>query len=138
MTRVRLFPLAVLWVLCGCAYQDADVAKRARQSVVGISVLDLDMCAGLPTKSERISKDVEVRSYERSQSASSGLNLSLPLIGGGLQLGNGGYCIATFKIVDGEVRQLTYAGATASAGLQYALCAPIVRTCVLERNMARG
>lgn len=50
----------LLLALCGCAYQDSHVAETARHSLIGMSVGDLDMCAGLPTKSEQINPATEL------------------------------------------------------------------------------
>jgi hypothetical protein len=71
---------------------------------------------------------------QRNASTNSGLNLTFPVIGGGMNFGNGGYCHATFKLVNGQVTALSYAGDTSVAGLPDAICAPIVRTCVQQQH----
>ena len=118
--------------LSSCAYHESTIAETAQRSLIGMPVGDLDMCAGLPTKTEQINPATQVRSYERNESTNSGINLTFPVIGGGMNFGNGGYCHATFKLVNGEVAALSYAGDTSSAGLPDAVCAPIVRTCVQQ------
>jgi hypothetical protein len=130
MQRNAWLSFAALSLLCACAYQDARVAEKAQQSLIGTSVADLDMCAGLPTKTERINPATELRSYERDEATKSGLNITFPVIGGGMEIGAGGYCHATFKMVDGHVTALKYAGETAVVGAEGAVCAPIVRSCV--------
>ena len=130
MRRFASLLPAVLLPICGCAYQDAQTATTAERTLIGISKADLDLCAGLPTKSERIDDSTEMRSYERNESTNTGVNLTFPVIGGGMNIGNGGYCHATFKMVDGQVAALAYAGDTMVAGADGAICAPIVRTCV--------
>lgn len=120
--------------LCGCAYHESTVAETAQQRLIGMSVGDLDMCAGLPTKSEQINPATQLRSYERNASTNSGLNITFPVIGGGMNFGNGGYCHATFKLVNGQVTELSYAGDTSVAGLPDAICEPIVRTCVQQQT----
>ena len=135
--RARLPALLVILTaapLSGCVYHDSSIAETAQRSLIGMPVGDLDMCAGLPTKSEQINPATQVRSYERNQSTNSGINLTFPVIGGGMNFGNGGYCHATFKLVNGEVAALSYAGDTSSAGLPDAVCAPIVRTCVQQQT----
>jgi hypothetical protein len=131
---MRLAPLAALLLSaslpCGCAYQDASIAAKAQRSLVGTPVADLDLCAGLPTKTEKVRPGVEMRSYETSAATNSGVTISFPVIGGGVNLGNGGYCHATFEVVDGRVAALRYAGDTTEAGARGAVCAPIVRGCV--------
>jgi hypothetical protein len=94
------------------------------------------MCAGLPTKTERLNPTTELRSYERTEGTNSGVTLTLPVIGGGVSLGNGGYCHATFKLVNGRVTELRYAGDTSVAGASDAICAPIVRGCVAHPEPA--
>jgi hypothetical protein len=126
--------LLILASLCGCAYQDSHVAETAQRSLIGMPVGDLDMCAGLPTKSEQINPATELRSYERNESTNAGLNITFPVIGGGMNFGNGGYCHATFKLVNGQVTALRYAGDTTVAGMSDAVCAPIVRTCVQQQK----
>jgi hypothetical protein len=130
--------LAVALLLAGCAYQQSHTAETAQRSLVGMTVADLDMCAGLPTKSERINPATEVRSYERNEATNSGVSLTFPVIGGGMNVGNGGYCHATFKLVDGTVTGLSYAGDTSVAGLNDAICAPIVQTCVRQQAEHNG
>ena len=130
MRRFAFLLPAALLPICGCAYQDAQTATTAERSLIGMSKADLDLCAGLPTKSERIDNSTEMRSYERNETTNTGLNLTFPVIGGGMNIGNGGYCHATFKMVDGQVAALAYAGDTVVAGAEGAICAPIVRTCV--------
>ena len=149
---------------CGCAYHTSSVAETAQRSLIGMSVGDLDMCAGLPTKSEQINPATQLRFYEQNESTNSGINLTFPVIGflppswpalvpglvprtepaihpqaprGGTNVGNGGNCDATFKPVNGQVTALSYAGDTSSAGLPDAVCAPIVRTCVQQKPSAR-
>jgi hypothetical protein len=119
--------------LSGCAYHDSSIAETAQRSLIGMPVGDLDMCAGLPTKSEQINPATQLRSYEQNESTNSGINLTFPVIGGGMNFGNGGYCHATFKLVNGQVTALSYAGDTSSAGLPDDVCAPIVKTCVQQQ-----
>jgi hypothetical protein len=126
------------FLLLGCAYQDAHVATEAEQRLVGTQVAALDLCAGLPTKTERIDSTTELRSYERAESTNSGVTLTFPVIGGGMSLGNGGCCHATFKVVSGRVTELRYVGNTAASGAPDAICAPIVRACVEQPEPAQN
>ena len=49
-----------------------------------MSVGDLDMCAGLPTQSEQINPAIQLRSFAQNESTNSGINLTFPVINGGL------------------------------------------------------
>lgn len=132
--HVRAASMMLLLLLGGCAYEDAHLAEAAKGSLIGMSVGELDLCAGLPTKSEHINPSTELRSYERNVPTNSGVNITFPVVGGGMNFGNGGYCHANFELVNGRVTALSYAGATSVAGLPYAICAPIVRTCVQDQT----
>lgn len=133
MPRAVRMVLAVL-PLAACAYQDAKTADQAQQSLIGTPVADLDLCAGLPSKTEKINPSTEIRSYERNEATNSGLNVTFPVIGGGATIGAGGYCHAQFKVVNGAVAAVSYAGDTTVAGATDAVCAPIVRACVDQRT----
>ena len=60
------------------------------------------------------------------------------MIGGGLSVGNGGYCHATFKLVDDHVAELRYAGETSKIGAEDAICGPIVASCVKHPEAQPG
>ena len=63
-------PIVFAFFLTGCAYQQSNTAETAQRRLVGMTVADLDMGAGLATKSERINPATDVRSYERNEASS--------------------------------------------------------------------
>jgi hypothetical protein len=73
MRLIRLLCWISLTPLLGCSVQDAHVAAQAERNVIGTSSADLDMCAGLPTKTERISPTTELRSNERTEGTNTGV-----------------------------------------------------------------
>jgi hypothetical protein len=93
----------------------------------------------LPAKTERVGPDVEMRN-KTSAATNSGVTMSCSVIGGGLNAGAGGYCHARFEVVDGRAAALCHAGDTAEAGASGAVCAPIVRGCLdqKERQVPSG
>jgi hypothetical protein len=131
MRRALVVVAAVLGVVPGCSVRDAQTAAEARTSLIGMDQERLSLCAGLPTKVERVDERTELRSYEWKPSDSNSVSLNVPIIGGGFSLGSGGECKVTFRLVDGVVDAMGYAGDTdAGPGGRDALCAPIVRHCV--------
>lgn len=136
--RSALGMILVATVLPGCAVRDAQVAAAARTSLIGMDQERLSLCAGLPTKVERVDERTELRSYEWKPSDSNSLSLSVPVIGGGFSLGGGGECKVTFRLVDGVVSAMGYAGDTDSGpGGRDALCAPVVRHCLSALQTGR-
>ena len=62
-------------------------------------------------------------------SSTNNINWTLPIVGG-LGSNNGGYCHATFQVVDGQVVRVLYSGEKNAPLAADAFCAPIVRTCL--------
>jgi len=124
-------PLAVslLPALAGCSVEDSRTAERARSSLLGTTTADLQSCLGAPDNHSEFG-DVAVLTYKGSSTNNSGVNITLPVIGGGFNVSGGGYCNATFKIVDGRVAAIHYNGETDAPMAPDAYCAPIVRNCV--------
>jgi hypothetical protein len=134
MRSAILVAVSGITLLSGCSIQDARTAADARSALVGTTQADLDMCAGVPTKTDRPDPATEIRSYEYTADASKALNLTLPAIGG-ISMGSSGYCHANFKLVKGRVTALGYAGDTDSGlGGTDAMCAALVRHCVASRG----
>jgi hypothetical protein len=127
---LRALLLATL--LGACATGEARTAGEARNQLVGLSRTDLMMCAGFPTKTEQVGPQHELMTYERDTKDGGGVNLALPVIGGVSYTGQGGYCHATFEIVDGAVARLGYAGDNDQPGAPNATCAPLVRDCLRD------
>lgn len=117
--------------LGGCAVQASRQAQLAETQLIGLSARQLDLCAGLPTKSVKLADGLEIRTYEYTPPATDGVNLTLPVVGGGVTLGGGGNCNAQFELRNGRVDAVRYAGETSVAGAPEARCAPIVAHCML-------
>lgn len=127
----RIIANLVLLALTSCSVRASHDALQSQTALVGVSRDDLDFCAGLPTKTEKLDDHTELRSFEYKADSASTVSVSLPVIGGGVNLGTSGDCKATFKIIDGRVAALRYAGDTDSGmGGRDAVCAPIVAHCL--------
>lgn len=124
MTKLR-FPLALL-LLNACSVQDSKVAERAQTQLLGLSEVELQSCLGVPDQHSAFGTTTILTYYASSTSNSS---FSIPVVGG-VGFGNGGYCHATFQLVDNHVRQILYSGEKNALLAPNAYCAPILRTCL--------
>jgi len=124
-----------LWV-ASCGVEESNLAKDAERQLVGLSQLDLHLCAGFPTKTETI-EGVLLETYETT-AAPPNMSVSLPAIG---PLGGGGfgisgardsYCRATFALVNRRVVALRYSGETGVGLGALARCGSIVQHCVAD------
>jgi hypothetical protein len=126
--------LAGLILLASCGYKDTQDARHAQASMVGMTATDLKTCAGLPDRTERLAEGEELYTYSLKQPANSGgITTTLPIIGGGLTLGNSGaYCNAIFRIRQGRVSDVRYSGDNDTPAGDNGVCGPIVRGCVRQ------
>ncbi|SEP24090.1 hypothetical protein SAMN02990966_04627 [Rhodospirillales bacterium URHD0017] len=70
--------------------------------------------------------------------APGGLQITLPIIGGGVAAGgSGSYCHALVRIVDGRVAGVTYAGDNDDFLGKDGVCAPIFRGSLREQQQSR-
>ncbi len=119
-----------LLALSGCAMEASDQVQQSRSQLVGLSRADLFLCAGFPSKRERIDVTREMMTYELGGGAASGLNLNLPVVGALSLTGAAGYCRATFELVDAHVTRLGFSGDKNLPAAPDALCAPLIRACL--------
>jgi len=123
----------------GCSAQEALIAARAQYDLRGLAENDLRLCAGVPDRTATATApDGTTRhywTYVRSPPSASGVNFSLPVIGGGLSLSSTGDCRATFELVDGRVMRLGFSGAAELGPARDAACAGVVLGCL---DLLRG
>jgi hypothetical protein len=124
----RLFSLALIVILAGCAARQAELAKLGRSELVGLSERDIRMCAGLPAKDQN-GKDEKIWMYEHNATSPGGVEPpALPWIG---QVGHvDAYCRVQVRFVRGKVAEVSYAGASDIAGASDAACGPIIKACL--------
>ena len=120
--RTRAIPSLALAALAACASPEADLAKQAPQTLVGMPKGDLLACAGVPQRSAVAPDGTEYLTYGRQQT-----NIHRDYDGpglGGFGLGGGGgpfsifgdvytwtteySCVATFAVRQGRVVDLRY------------------------------
>ena len=88
-----------------------EIARQGRQLVIGMDASTLQSCAGIPTRIAQLDPRTQLYSYENKYERTGGLEITLPIIGGGIAAGgSGSYCHALVRIVDGKVAGVTYTG----------------------------
>jgi hypothetical protein len=122
--------------LTTCGIEESHIAGDAEARLLGLTELQLHLCAGFPNKTETV-EGVKLETYETTSSPPN-VSLTLPSLGplGGGGLGVSGskdsYCRATFALVEGRVAALHYSGDTSVALGSLARCGPIVQHCVAD------
>src|SRR5262245_49082456 len=101
MSKTLSCSLALL--LVGACATGNDVAEKGRRFVIGMDSKTLQSCAGIPTRTTRLDPRTELYSYEIQYQETGGVQITLPIIGGGFKAGGGGsYCHALVRVVDGK------------------------------------
>jgi len=121
----------VLLVVGACATAGHDVAERGREVVLGMNAETFQACAGIPTRTKQLDSRTEILSYEIKNENTGGVQVTVPIVGGGFKLGSSGsYCHAVVRIVDGKVVEVNYTGDNDDIVGKEGVCAPIVRGCL--------
>jgi hypothetical protein len=130
--RVVLQPLLLLFLfLMGACSPGYEVAQKGRQFIVGMDAKTLQSCAGIPTRTKQLDPRMELYSYEIQYERTGGVQITLPIIGGGFSAGgSGSYCHALVRIVDDKVVGVTYTGDNDEMIGKDGVCAPIFRGCL--------
>jgi hypothetical protein len=130
MTRSVLVLLLVASVVGACA-SGHGVAADGRRAVLGMNADAFQACAGIPTRTKRLDPRTELFSYELRNENTGGVEIALPVVGGGFKIGrSGSYCHAIIRVVDGKVAELNYTGDNDDVVGREGVCAPIVRGCL--------
>lgn len=125
---VLLLPLAGL----GCTAGIPVTERFARESLVGLPIDDLRLCAGVPDR-EATSPAGLFWTYDRSPPSAS-VSLPVPVVGGAVNLSRGADCRVTFQLVDGHVARIGHSTGTARGLAQDPACAPVIRACLRMVN----
>jgi len=121
----------VLLVVGACATAGHDVAEKGREVVLGMNAETFQACAGIPTRTKQLDSRTEILSYEIKNENTGGVQVTVPIVGGGFKLGSSGsYCHAVVRIVDGKVVEVNYTGDNDDIVGKEGVCAPIVRGCL--------
>ena len=132
----RLHSIALL-TLAACTASH-EVAKQGRQLVIGMDATALQACAGIPTRTAQLDLRTQLWSYENKYERTGGLEITLPIIGGGIAAGgSGSYCHALVRIVDDKVTGVIYTGDNDDFIGREGVCAPIFRGCLREQQKSR-
>jgi hypothetical protein len=143
MTVARRLP-ALLLLLAGAALtsscleeREAGAAAVARTALLGLSDIDIRMCAGFPSRTADIEQG-QIWTYERNINRG-GVSIALPTVdvgvfpalgGGSLSVAPGGYCNTQIRFSKGRVVDIAYAGDNDLPRRRNALCTSIIDECV--------
>ena len=130
MLRSVMVLLLVPFLVGACA-TGHSVATDGRRAVLGMNADAFQSCAGIPTRTKRLDERTELFSYELKNENTGGVEVSVPVVGGGFKIGkSGSYCHAIVRVVDGKVAELNYTGDNDDFVGKEGVCAPIVRGCL--------
>jgi len=124
----RLLALALLPWFGGCTIYNSHEAHKAESHMIGMSEYALESCIGLPDQRTQIG-NAEILTYYDT-ATNNGVNLTMPIIGGGVSLTGSGYCHATFTLSDDHVIKVQYTGDNSQLLAPQSICAPIVNGCI--------
>ena len=131
MRRAFALPCSLVPFLVGACATGHDVAEKGREAVVGMNAPSFQACAGIPTRTKQLDPRTELLSYEIKNENTGGVQVTVPIVGGGFKLGSSGsYCHAVVRIVDGKVVEVNYTGDNDDIVGKEGVCAPIVRGCL--------
>ncbi|MBI2735750.1 MAG: hypothetical protein HYX38_04240 [Rhodospirillales bacterium] len=137
MTRSVLVLLFAAFLVGACA-SGYGVATDGRRAVLGMNADTFQACAGIPTRTKRLDERTELLSYELKNENTGGVEVSVPVVGGGFKIGkSGSYCHAIVRVVDGKVAELNYTGDNDDVVGREGVCAPIVRGCLRAHGTDR-
>lgn len=117
--------------------KEASTAAVARTALLGLSDVDIRMCAGFPSHTADIQSG-QIWTYERTINRG-GLSITVPSVevgtfpalgGGSLSVAPGGYCNTQLRFDKGRVVDIAYAGDNDLPGGRNALCTTIIDECV--------
>ncbi|MFT8676428.1 MAG: hypothetical protein ABF791_11245, partial [Acetobacter sp.] len=126
----------LLLSLGGCGYNESRTAHKGQIAVIGMNSEDLQACAGIPDKRQKINDHVEIFQYTRTINTPSSndstlfplqtlVNLSQTTLGGA-----GKTCVASIRLVDDHVTDMHYSGDDDRMVGTDGVCATVVKGCL--------
>ena len=70
-------------LLVGACATGHDVAEKGRRLILDMDAQILQSCAGIPTRTKQLNSRSELYSYEIQYENTGGVQITLPIIGGG-------------------------------------------------------
>jgi hypothetical protein len=80
-------PYSFVLLLVGACATGHEVARKGRQLIIGMDASALQDCAGIPTRTKQLDPRTELYSYENHYEHTGGVQITLPIIGGGFSVG---------------------------------------------------
>lgn len=121
---VRLRFLLPFLLLTSCA---AVETQTAESELPGMSRLDMETCAGIPTHKDAV-QGAEIDTFVL-QTKGDTLALPVPLVGN-LGLNSQGSCTAVWRLRGDTVDHVDFTAATGGFGEPQSACAPLISGCL--------
>ncbi len=125
--------LAVLVLATGCTIHRANMAKRPKKEMIGMSKVNLLACAGAPMRSAVV-HGVEYLTYGGGGDIHGNVNIRPSGYGRyrGSYSSNRRYCEVTFVFQNDAVVKINYSGRTGGLLTKGEQCAFVVENCLSE------
>ena len=117
-------------MLCGCAFQRAEIAQDARAQMVGMSKEQVLTCMGVPS-----TKAAEGGTEVWGFSSGNGMTVTDASYGryGGSAVSSSRFCTVSIVFASGQVSAVNYNGPTGGLLTAGEQCAYAVNSCVRPR-----
>jgi len=109
----------------GCTIQRAIVASNAKTELIGMSKMDLFLCAGTPQRQEKVD-DMEFLTYTSGGDSTGGAVSNGSII---IAKRTHRYCEVTFALKDSKIVKVNYQGRTGGLLTSGEQCAFVVENC---------
>jgi hypothetical protein len=126
--RLRLLCLGGVLLVAACSLRDSRMAHQAQSGLLGFSERDLETCLGVPNRKDSFG-ETTILSYDGTSTSTGGVNVTLPVVGGGVSVSGGGYCHLEARLDNDRVTSIRYAGEKDATLAPDAYCAALVRGC---------
>jgi hypothetical protein len=126
--HLRVLCIGAVVLMSACSFNDSRMAHQAQSSLLGFSERDLETCLGVPNRKDSFGQTT-ILSYDGTSTSTGGINVILPVVGGGVSVSGGGYCHLEARLDNDRVTSIRYAGEKDATLAPDAYCAPLVRGC---------
>jgi hypothetical protein len=126
--HLRVLCLGGILLMSACSLNDSRMAHQAQSGLLGFSERDLETCLGVPNRKDSFGQTT-ILSYDGTSTSTGGVNVTLPVVGGGVSVSGGGYCHLEARLDNDRVTSIRYAGEKDATLAPDAYCASLVRGC---------
>ncbi|MXV43545.1 hypothetical protein GS501_00435 [Saccharibacter sp. 17.LH.SD] len=140
LTLLRTLVLATPVALGGCGYWDAREAHRAQFEMVGMTTYDLQACAGMPNKTQKLNDSTSIWQYDVTRSVPAMQDNGFFPVGSVVKMyqsfvgGPGSNCHMFLRINHDRIAEIHYSGDNDEYIGVDGICSLITRGCARQRE----